>query len=122
MAGEGLAADATRDDLNQYQPNALGLFALELRFGIDDPFELVESITDGDKDKKCDLFYIDEPLRTAVILQAYEAQSPKDNPPINKAGDLHAAVSWLINPSSAGALNPRTQPRCGGPAIGNRGW
>lgn len=109
MAGEALGGFAARVDLEQFKPNALGLFALDLRFDIGDAFELGETVTDGGQDKKCDIFYVDEALRTAVIAQAYESQAPKDNPPVNKATDLHAAVSWLIDPASATALNPRMQ-------------
>lgn len=45
-----------REDLQQYGDNAIGLFALALRFGLDDIHSVAaESITDGSDDKKCDL-------------------------------------------------------------------
>lgn len=63
------------DDFNRrkalkenFNSNALMLYALELRFGIDDIFDVaVDSLTDGSNDKKCDLIYIDKDLGIAVV-------------------------------------------------------
>ena len=48
-----------RDDLNEFGDNALGLFELGLKFGIEDlvSFE-ADSITDGSGDKKCDIVMV----------------------------------------------------------------
>jgi hypothetical protein len=105
VADEGLEAYSKRTDLTPFAPNGLGLFALQLRFDIVDEDELADAITDGKNDKKCDLFYIDDELRTAVIVQSYESLTPKETPPINKATDLHAAASWLIGPGAVGEMN-----------------
>lgn len=103
---EALDAFVQRTDLTKFAPNALAIFALQIRFGIDDPDDLADCITDGDEDKKCDVFYIDEEHGAAVVVQAYESQAPKDNPPLGKVTDLHTAMSWLIDPAAEGA-NPQ---------------
>ena len=70
------SAFSKRTDINQYGENALGLFAIALRFKVNDIHSVAaESITDGSHDKKCDLVYIDKDDGVAVIAQCY--QSPK---------------------------------------------
>ena len=50
----------TREDLKQYNSEAWALFALELKFDIDDIHSVAAStITDGKNDRKCDLIFID---------------------------------------------------------------
>jgi hypothetical protein len=105
VSDTALEAYAKRTDLKKFAPNGLAIFALQLRFGIDDPDDLADSITDGGGDKKCDVFYVDEEYGIAVIVQAYESVDPKDNPPLNKVSDLNAAVSWLIDPTSLEGAN-----------------
>ncbi|MFY1681688.1 AIPR family protein [Micromonospora sp. WMMD730] len=97
-ATDALAAYASRTDLQVFAPNALLLFALELRFDIDDIAAVAATaITDGKKDRKCDLMYIDEDSRVAVIAQGYEAADPnKAAAPSNKASDLATAATWII--------------------------
>lgn len=89
-----------REDLKQYERGAsLALYALELRFGVED-IETVatDSITDGSDDKKCDLIYIDTDKNLAVVIQAYySSDSRKDKAPSNKASDLNTAAGWLLN-------------------------
>ena len=86
-----------RDDLAQYGDNAVGLFALAIRFALDDVHTVAaEAITDGSNDKKCDLIYIDREEGVAVIAQCYWAKSNKANAPANKASDLNTAVAWLL--------------------------
>jgi hypothetical protein len=105
-----LEAFAKRTDLQKFAPNALAIFALQLRFGIDDPDELAESVTDGEGDKKVDVFYIDDEFGVAVIVQAYESENAdKVNPPLNKVTDLNTAVSWLIKPSTIEGLRPEIE-------------
>ena len=86
-----------RDDLEQYADNAIGLFALSLRFGLDDIHTVAaESITDGSDDKKCDLIFIDREERVAVLAQCYFSTKDKRGAPANKASDLNTAVAWLL--------------------------
>jgi hypothetical protein len=88
---------AARDDLQQYADNAIGLFALALRFGLDDIHSVAaESITDGNDDKKCDLIFIDREERVAVLAQCYFSSKDKRSAPANKASDLNTAVAWLL--------------------------
>jgi hypothetical protein len=92
------AALAARDDLSKFGDNAIALFALALKFGIDDLESTgTESIVDGGNDKKSDVIYIDEEQKLAVIIQAHKAKSKKSEAPANKASDLNTAVGWLLN-------------------------
>ena len=91
------AALDTRDDLEQYGDNAIGLFALALRFDLDDIHSVAaESITDGSDDKKCDIVFIDREERVAVVAQCYQSTKEKRSAPANKASDLNTAVAWLL--------------------------
>ena len=92
-----IAAYEARTDLAAYGDNSLGLFALALRFRIED-LETVaaNSITDGSDDKKCDIIYIDRDEGKAVVAQCYRAANPKDTAPSNKASDLNTAISWAL--------------------------
>jgi hypothetical protein len=99
------AAFNSRDDLKKYGVDALLLFALQLKFGIDiEDIDLIASncLTEGGEDKKADLIYIDYEAAHVVIAQTYIAKSliGKDGKPkkakANKAADLNATVSWLL--------------------------
>jgi len=95
-----VSAFEARTDLDGYGSAALGLFALALRFNLED-LETVaaESLTEGGNDKKCDIVYIDRDDRIAVIAQTYVRPAnakPKSAAPANKASDLNAAVNWLL--------------------------
>lgn len=88
---------ATRDDLKQYGDNAVGLFALAIRFSLDDIHTVAsESVTDGSDDKKCDLIYIDREEGVAVIAQCYWSNKTRQGAPANKASDLNTAIAWLL--------------------------
>jgi AIPR protein len=89
----------SRDDLKQYGSNLLMLFALEMRFGIEDIHTVAaDSLTDGQDDKKCDLVYINIDEGSAVIAQGYfSADSSKREAPANKASDLNTASAWLLS-------------------------
>lgn len=88
---------AERNELHQFGGHAFALMALETRFEIDDIVaEAARALTDGDRDKKCDILYVDRESRTAVICQAYFSKAAKTNAPANKAADLNTAVSWVI--------------------------
>ncbi|MFD0929483.1 AIPR family protein [Methylophilus glucosoxydans] len=87
----------SRDDLKVFGDNALGLFALGLKFGIEDLVTVgTESITDGSDDKKCDIVYVDKDDGIAVVAQCYFSTKAKQEAPSNKAADLNTAISWLI--------------------------
>ncbi len=94
------SAFTSRDDLKQFNMDALLLFALQLRFGVDDIFTIAaNSLTEGSDDKKADMVYIDTDSGHAVIAQTYlSSKLPNDEAPANKASDLNTAVSWLLNP------------------------
>lgn len=99
-----LLAFQARDDLAGYGVDALLLFALQLRFSIED-IDLVAttSLTEGSDDKKADLVYIDSENGHVVIAQAYYALKRigkdgqlKKEAPRDKASDLNTAISWLL--------------------------
>lgn len=93
-----LDAFKNRADLEQFGSNGLLLFALELQFNIDDIATVAATaLTDGDRDRKCDLVYIDVDSRTAVLAQGYLARElSKEAAPANKAADLAVAASWVL--------------------------
>ncbi|HRY52241.1 MAG TPA: AIPR family protein [Candidatus Portnoybacteria bacterium] len=87
-----------REDLKKFKTNSLALFALELKFGIEDIENTAQSsITAGPNDKKADIVYIDTENHVAVISQAYISEKDKKEAPANKASDLNTAVSSLIS-------------------------
>lgn len=86
------------DDLKKFGANSIGLFALALRFDLDDIEGIgVSAIVDGSSDKKNDLIFIDEEIGVAVIIQAYVSKSKKSIAPANKASDLNTAIAWLLS-------------------------
>ncbi|MBK9756752.1 MAG: AIPR family protein [Nannocystis sp.] len=91
------AALKARTDLAKYGPNARSLFALELRFDLEDIHTVAaESLTDGYDDKKCDLLYVDRDGGLAVIVQGYESIKQRKEAKANKAADLNTAASWVL--------------------------
>jgi AIPR protein len=93
-----LAAYGARDDLTSYGSNGLLLFALQLRFGVQDVEGIAAtSLTEGPNDKKCDLVYVDRGEARVVVAQAYTAADrSKNEAPANKAAELNTAASWLL--------------------------
>ncbi len=89
-----------RDELKgKYGDNSLMLYALQLRFDIDDIMSVAsESLTDGHNDKKCDLIFTDRELGIAVVAQAYNKKNVQDSDlaPSNKASDLNTAAAWIF--------------------------
>jgi hypothetical protein len=86
-----------RSDLAQYGDNSIGLFALALRFGLEDLDTVAaNSLTDGSDDKKCDIVYVDRDEGHAVLAQCYYSTKPRQSAPANKASDLNTAVTWLL--------------------------
>ena len=98
----------SRTDLSKrYGNNALLLYALQLRFEIQDIVSVAsDSLTDGTNDKKCDLIYVDPDTGIAVIAQGYTKQkeTTEDLAPANKASDLNTAATWVF------AQNPDDVP------------
>jgi len=90
---------SSRSDLSQYGNNAQLLFALELRYQIEDIHTIAADVlTDGNDDKKCDLVYVDTDAGYIVVAQGYAAQdASRAAAPANKATDLNTAVAWLLN-------------------------
>lgn len=86
--------------LTPYNSDSLLLFALSMRFNIDDLSSLAsESLLEGGDDKKIDALFIDEDeFETAVIIQSYMSQDEtKQSASANKASDLNTAVAWALN-------------------------
>lgn len=90
----------TREDLKKdYGDNSLLIYALQLRYDIEDIKSVAsESLTDGHNDKKCDLIYVDKDTGLAVIAQAYMKKNPSESDlaPANKASDLNTAAAWIF--------------------------
>ncbi|MFP1778759.1 AIPR family protein [Lonsdalea quercina] len=85
------------EDLSDYKDNALGLFALGLRFGLDDLSSIGgDAVTDGSDDKKLDIVFINSEEEYAVVGQCYYSGKEKQNAPSNKASDLNTGVAWLL--------------------------
>ena len=92
-----IEAFKARDDLDIYGDNALLLFALEMRFEVEDIHSVAEqALTDGVDDKKCDLVYVDRDNSYALVAQGYYSRGTRSSAPANKASDLNTAVSWLL--------------------------
>lgn len=82
-----------------YGDNALLLYALQLRFDIEDIDSVAaDALKDGADDKKCDLIYVDRESGIAVVAQAYNRPNAKleDLAKENKASDLNAAAAWVF--------------------------
>lgn len=88
----------TNPKLAEYGSNAILLFALQLKFDIEDIDEIaLDALTDGNDDKKCDLVYVDADEGYAVLAQGYQSQDQeRPGAPSNKASDLNTAVGWLL--------------------------
>lgn len=94
-----LVAFDGRTDLKRFGPASLLLYALQLKYGVEDLDAIAAtSLTEGSTDKKSDLIYIDADSGIAVIAQSYKSQKPgKKEAKANKAGDLNTAIAWLLN-------------------------
>lgn len=78
--------------------DAVGVFAINLRFDLDDIQTIVsEAITGGGDDKKCDVLYVDKERQMAVIAQCYISKRSRPAAPANKASDLNTALTWLLS-------------------------
>lgn len=97
MADWTNAYEAMKSDLD-LDNDAIGVFAVNLKFNLDD-FQntATEALTGGGDDKKCDLIYIDKERKLAVVAQCYMAQKQKQCARSNKASDLNTAMTWLLS-------------------------
>src|SRR5215468_8745523 len=100
--------------------DAIGVFAINLRFNLDDIQTIAsEAITGGGDDKKCDVVYVDKEREIAVIAQCY--MSPKQRPaaPSNKAADLNTALTWLSRRTSTPCpiLSKAGRTSCAAPSM-----
>lgn len=88
-------------ELSQYQPNALGIFALWLHLRLEDVHEFAaNAITEGGDDKKIDICYLDMVNNRAIIAQTYMARDwGKKEADASKADDLNTAIAWLFSAS-----------------------
>jgi len=88
----------SRTDLSPYGDNALGLFALALKYGLDDLESVAaECLTDGPDDKKADLVWVHAEEEEAVVAQCYFSSKSRASAPSNKASDLNTAITWLLH-------------------------
>jgi AIPR protein len=77
--------------------DAIGVFAINLRFNLDDIQTIAsEAITGGGDDKKCDVLYVDKERQIAIIAQCYISKTHRTAAPANKASDLNTALTWLL--------------------------
>lgn len=93
------SAYENNSEIQNFGNNGLLLFALKLKFNIEDILNVAnDSLTDGPDDKKADMIYLDTESGQAVIAQGYFSNNQdRNSAPSNKASDLNTAVTWLIN-------------------------
>jgi len=81
-----------REDLiDTYGDNALMIFALEMKYNIEDIHSVAEeALIDDSDDKETDLIYIDSENSTAIIAQGYHSSdmSKKEAPRNISLGDI----------------------------------
>lgn len=87
-----------REDLKIHGSDAIGLFALALKFNLEDLESVAaDSITGGSDDKKADIVYINKEEKFAVIAQCYQSKkTQRKSAKANKASDLNTAIGWLL--------------------------
>jgi hypothetical protein len=106
------AFQARPDLKDAFRHNARLLFALQLRFDIEDVHAVArEALVDGPDDKACDLVYLDREVRKLVVAQGYEAADPGKGATAktSKAADLNTAAAWLFS-GAIEQLSERLQP------------
>lgn len=88
---------ASRDDLEQFGASRIGLFALALRFGVEDVIACAaDALVDGGGDRKNDLIFVDEESGCAAVMQCYHAARMRQAAPSDKAADLNTAMTWVL--------------------------
>ena len=84
---------ARTDLLDSYSSNARLLFALQLRFDIEDVHAVArDALVDGPDDKGCDLVYLEPNSRKLIMAQGYEAGDAAKGP-VAKASKAAASES-----------------------------
>lgn len=88
-----------KKEFSELGSQGLALFALQLRFGIEDPLSVMAtSIVDGGDDKGIDLIYIDKESQIAVVCQTYLAEDESKKEAVaKKVGQLNHGIVWLLN-------------------------
>jgi hypothetical protein len=96
--------------IQKHGRNALVLWALGLRYQIDDLDVFASSVlTDGSDDKKCDLIWVNRDEKFALIAQDYfkdDIAKATEAPP-NKASDLNTAVAWVFGNDNLSVIPER---------------
>ncbi len=113
MSNAALDTFKSRDDLKIFGSAGLGLFALQLKLGIEDISQIgVNSVVDGGDDKKADIIYLDQEQEIAVIIQSYISISTKHRKEAkaNKASDLNTAMAWLFEDPNGLDFPERLKP------------
>jgi hypothetical protein len=92
-----LAAFKALKENHALTDDAIGIFAMSLRFNLSDIQTIAsEAVTGGGDDKKCDVIFVDRENAIAVLAQCYLSKRKKEAAPANKALDLNAAINWLL--------------------------
>jgi len=93
------AFHANHDLITKYRKSSRLLFAIKIKYQIDDIDSIAaEYLTDGTDDKKCDLIYVNSEEQYAIIAQSYESDKEcNGEAPSNKASDLNTAVGWALS-------------------------
>lgn len=95
--GWPVAYEAIKRDFG-LSDDAIGVFAIQLRFDLDDIKNVAaDSITGGGEDRKCDVLYIDKEMGVAVMAQCYISRKDRPAAKSDKAADLNTAASWLLS-------------------------
>lgn len=100
MKNSGFYKDfKTKTELDIYDANALGVYALQLYLHKDNVPNIDDAVVDGNEDKGIDIVYIDRDLKIAIVAQVYEAEtnSKKKQAPGNKATQLTNGLHFLLN-------------------------
>lgn len=81
----------------KYGDQGLMLYALALRYNIEDVDSLaITSLTDNFDDKCIDALHFVDDERTAIIIQGYNCHKNKQSAPASKAADFNTAFSWAL--------------------------
>lgn len=84
-------------ELKKYNQNKLMLWALQIKYQIEDIDLFASSyLTDDGDDKKCDLIWVNRDEGFAIIAQDYFSLKARKSAPSNKASDLNTAVAWVL--------------------------
>jgi len=98
MAFKYKADYCSSDIAKKYQGKGLMLYALAMRYDIDDVDSLAHSsLTDNADDKGIDVLHFIPETKTAIIIQGYMAKDEtKPAAKASKAADFNTAISWAF--------------------------